>query len=71
MATIHPIVTERAVDAAWNEYSALCIREREDPALSHDRAHVEARIRAHDRFTQLFLANERRDNVVRMGGRDA
>lgn len=66
MGTVLPFPSQAELDAAWSAYEALCKRERDDSTLSHDRAHVEARIRAHDHFQQLFLANERKDNVVRI-----
>ncbi|MBA3577465.1 MAG: hypothetical protein H0W39_07640 [Sphingomonas sp.] len=67
MARVLHLASPSAVDCAWSDYAELCRIERDDPCLSHDRAHVEARIRAHDRFQRLFLATERRDNVVLLG----
>lgn len=69
MGAVIPITSQAEVDAAWAEYQRLAQAERDDPTLSLDRAHVQARLLAHDRFQQLFLANERRTgNVVPIGG---
>ena len=67
MDNVTPFITRTAVDAAWDAYARLCETERQNPALIHDRAHVERRMLAHDRFQQLFLAGERTSNVVKIG----
>lgn len=69
MGTVTAIITQAEVDSAWAEYERLAKAERDDATLALDRAHVQARMLAHDRFQQLFLVHEgRRDNVVQIGG---
>jgi len=68
MAAAVPIVTQHDVDAAWEAYQDLVVEALDRPALFADRAHVERMTAAHARFSQLFMADTFRDNVVAIGG---
>lgn len=46
------------IDRLWNEYAAIAREVRARPELADDRAHNEAMIRAHARFTKAFIASE-------------
>lgn len=47
---------QQSVDAAWEQYQRLVQAALENPRLNLDREHVEARILAHKRFQDAFLA---------------
>lgn len=56
--TVLTFSSEARVDAAWRDYVALCEAAEAEPGLKLDRTHVNAMIRAHDRYRRLFLAAE-------------
>ena len=58
-ASVIPIAPQSRVDEAWDEYAALRRLELDRPELLLDRAHVNATIRAHERYRALFLMRER------------
>lgn len=63
-AQVIQIGGDAAIDQAWSDYQRLARAEVDRPGLALDRAHVQAKIRAFDRFQQLYLAGERLADVV-------
>lgn len=53
MAQLLP--TRNTVSKAWEAYSKLCQAAADDPQLLSDAGYVEARDRAHDRWSQAFM----------------
>ena len=68
-ATIHPIVSQSAVDAAWNEYAVLAQQLADNHQLLSDRDYNERLARTHEKWRRLFLTDERQKNVIPMGGK--
>lgn len=60
-ANVRVLPTLPAVEAAWQAYADIVARERENPELRADRAHIEAAIRAHEHFRVLFLELGKRE----------
>jgi len=59
-ATIHPIVSQDAVDDAWEALVAHRAPLADNPRLLTDRGFMEKDVRLHERFRRLFLAMEQR-----------
>lgn len=56
MSQIIPLRSPDRADRLWEDYHALAQAAINCPALLLDREHVEATIRAHERFKRAFLA---------------
>lgn len=56
MSNIVRLHDPRTLDRLWDDYARLIKAMQDDPALQLDRAHVEAAIRAHQRFAHAFTA---------------
>jgi hypothetical protein len=54
-AEVIPIRKQTAADEAWSSYAAMVREMVENPALMHDREHVEQMLLAFNRFRQVFL----------------
>ena len=58
MSNVVRIYSPNEVDRLWEEYAAIARNLLARPELADDRAHHEAMIRAHNRFSKAFLAVE-------------
>lgn len=53
------MVSESAVDEAWEQYAVLARQLRDNPDLLSDRAFNERLARAHEKWRRLFLIRDR------------
>lgn len=51
---ILPFVRPVALDDLWHDYSALARAQIDDPLLLVDREHVQATLRAYQRFAEAY-----------------
>ena len=58
-AAVSILPTQRAIDAAWDEYAGLVRAMDERPELRVDQAYQIRILRAHKRWSDLFIAADR------------
>lgn len=54
MSNILPFTRAATLDELWSDYQALVRAQIDTPALAADREHVQATIRAYQRFAEAY-----------------
>ncbi len=59
MNIVATLPTRLTIEDAWNDYTRLVRQMDDDPTLRTNLEHQVAIVRAHERWSRLFLASDR------------